>query len=457
MSSDSRHYIFNLETTKIELHFDKAEYDALTAQQKQEIKSAFLWSNRGKCWVSRAKEPNLWRAKQVAAKLGFTAEQREGERLTFAEQLERQAERAEARAERYEQYAANAERRGDQLQKPLERMRGDTAFFTQPIINSPGGRAFANYRERLFDRYRRGFEEYRKSDYFKGRAQTAMGTASQAQYSDPAYLVRRIKECEKDIRAREKNVIRYEEALYAIENGAVKKKYSGEIVTADEVRSWQENELELIEKAMDKQAYLENRLEELGGVQFSKENVKVGYAARIDRWGPVEILSTGPQNVSFKILTGGAKGGVLKAAYAEISEIIKAEERKPDAHPFQVGEQFKAVSRDYSGGFHEVKTTEIVYEIIKASDTTIRLQPIGTDGKAITRKPVKTFSGKWRFSIDDSYGNTFYKEDASKQAERPSALDKLDAAKKAVDKGDAERSTGPAKAEQKPKSHSPEL
>ena len=101
-------YIFNLETTKIELHFEKSEYAALTADQKANLKSAFLWSRTGSCWVSRAKEPNLWWAKQVAAKLGFTEEQREGERLSFSEQVERQAERAERRAELYEQYAENA-------------------------------------------------------------------------------------------------------------------------------------------------------------------------------------------------------------------------------------------------------------------------------------------------------------------------------------------------------------
>jgi len=105
MNPDSKKYIFNLETTKIELHFEKADYTALSEKQKQEIKSAFLWSNKGKSWVSRAKEPNLYRAKQVAEKLGFTAEQREGERLSYGEQLERQAERAEARADRYEGYA----------------------------------------------------------------------------------------------------------------------------------------------------------------------------------------------------------------------------------------------------------------------------------------------------------------------------------------------------------------
>lgn len=441
MAENNRHYIFNLETTKIELHFDKAEYDALPDEQKREIKSAFLFSGKGKCWVSRAKEPNLWRAKQVAAKLGFTAEQREGERLTYGEQLDRQAERAEARADRYEGYAANAAKRGEQLQKPLNAMHGDIAFFTQPNINSSAGRAFTNYRDRLYARYNSGFEEYRKSDYFRGRAQTARETASNAQFSDPAYLDRRIKECKKDIRAREKNVAHYEDTLTAIENGAEKKNYRGEIITADKVTSAIERELELIEKAMDKQGYLENCLDDLGGIRFSKDNIKVGYIVSVKHVEQAEIIGVGPVNVGYKILTGGAAGMTLTATYAEIKEIIKAEEKKAEVHPFQVGERFTAVSRDYGNGIHDVKTTEIVYEIIKASDTTIRLKPLDTDGKAITRKPVKTYSGSWRFSIDDAHGNTFYKsvpviEGAERGGppakESASVLDKLAAAKEAV-------------------------
>lgn len=404
-------YIFNLETTKIELHFDKADYDALTEEQRREIKSAFLWSNKGKCWVSRAKEPNLYRAKQVAKKLGFTEEQREGERLSYSEQLDRQAERAEERAERYEQYASNAEKRGEQLQKPLDSMHGDISFFTQPNINSSAGRAFTNYRERLYARYHKGFEEYRKSSYFKERAQTARETASNAQFSDPAYLDRRIKECKKEIRAREKNIVRYEETLYAIENGAVKKKYSGEPVTAEEVKTWISRELELVEKAMDKQGYLENCLDELGGIRFSKDNIKVGYIVSVKHVEQAEIIGVGPVNVGYKILTGGAAGMTLTATYAEIKEIIKVEEKKPAVHPFKVGEQFTATHREYPDHSMKAVVTETVYEIVKASDTTIQLKPVGSDAKPITRKPLKTYSGKWRFSIDDTYGNTFYKEE----------------------------------------------
>ena len=104
----------------------------MAAEKKDDLKSTFLWSRTGNCWVSRAKEPNLWRAKQIAAKLGFMDKRRRGERLSFSEQVERQAERAEQRVERYEQYAENAARRGAALQQTLDRMRGDIAFFTQP-------------------------------------------------------------------------------------------------------------------------------------------------------------------------------------------------------------------------------------------------------------------------------------------------------------------------------------
>jgi len=402
-------YIFNLETTKIELHFDKSEYDALTEKQKAELKSAFLYT-KDKRWVSRAKEPNLYRPRRIANELGFTEEQREGERISYAEQLGRQADRAEERADRYEQYAENADKRGAQLQKPIDAMRGDTAFFTQPIIaGHAGSRAFANRRVKMFAKYERGFEEYRKSEYFKGRAQTARETAEAGKFKDKAYIDRRIKECKKEIRKRTSNIIRFEEILLALENGEQKKKYNNEPYTVEEVTGWLENEMELIEKAMDKQAYLENCLDELGGVQFSKDNIKVGYIVRLDRWDDVEIISTGPQNVIYKILTGGAAGMTLKAAYAEIKEVIKAAE-SIKKHPFKVGEQFTATRYTYpdENSFKSIMT-EVVYEIIKASDTTIQLRAIGTNEKPITRNPSIGYNDNWAFSIDDRNGNTFYK------------------------------------------------
>jgi len=404
-----KQYIFNLETTKIELHFEKSEYNALTAEQKAGLKSAFLWSRTGSCWVSRAKEPNLWRAKQIAAKLGFTEERRQGERLSFSKQVERQAERAERRAERYEQYAENAERRGAALQQPLNRMHGDIAFFTQPIIaGHAGSQAFARRRERMFAQYEKGFEEYRKSDYFQSRAQTARATADGGKYRDVAYLDRRIKECKKEIKAREKNIIHYEEILFSIENGEKKRKVDGTPVTAEIVNGWIEQELELVEKAMDKQAFLEACVDQCGGIRFSKDNVKIGYHVKVKGDRYAEVIGAGPQNITYRILTGGAKGMVLTAAYAEITEIVQATEQT-ETHPFTVGERFTAEQYIRDGDSLKCERVHIVYEIVKASNKTIQLKPIDRDGKVITRKPRKSYNGDWCFSIDDSYTNTFYK------------------------------------------------
>lgn len=297
------------------------------------------------------------------------------------------------------------------MQKPISDMHGDIAFFTQPNIHSSAGRAFTRQREKMFERYNRGFEEYRKSEYFADRAATARGTASQAQFDDPAYLDRRIKECKKEIRGREKSIIKYEQLLNAIENGEERKNYDGTNITVEAVNSVLERELELVEKAMDKQGYLENCLDKLGGLRFGKDNIKPGYIVKVQRWGQVEVANTGPVNFVFRILSGGAAGSQLQAAYAEIVEIIKAAERKHAPHPFTAGEQFKAINREYlrAGTMCSVPK-EILYVIIKASDTTIQLKPVGTDEKPIIRKPVKTYGGKWRFSIDDTYGNTFYKD-----------------------------------------------
>ena len=404
-------YIFNLETTKIELHFEKSEYDALPEDKKALLKRNFLWSRAGQCWVSRCKEPNLYRAKAAARELGFTEEERQGERLSYGEQVEQRMERAEARADRYDDYAANASGRAAQLQAPLTSMHGDIAFFTQPNINSAAGRTFTNYRERLYARYERGFDEYRKSEYFRSRAATARDTASGGEFQDKGYLDRRIQECEKAIRDRQKTVARYEAILDALDSGEEKNKLDGTPCTAEEVTAWIERELELLEVVMDKLGYLQNCLDELGGITFNQGNIQVGYIVSIGRRDRVEVIGKGPKNITYKILTGGAAGMTLTAAYAEITEIIQADKREAEKHPFEVGERFTAQRVTYDDPrSHKSTVTAVEYEIVKATDTTIRLKEVGTDSKPITRKPRKRWNGAWMFSIDSWHENTFYKE-----------------------------------------------
>jgi hypothetical protein len=393
-------YIFNKETQKLELHFDKAEYMALSEEQKREIKSHFLWSRYAGAWVSRSTNNHYW-ALKVAEKLGLEDGGKVGERLSYAEQLEHKAERAEARAERFIRYAENAEKRGEALQDGLNSHRGDIAFFTQPNINNSAGRAFTNYRDRLYQRYEKGIEEYRKSEYFKSRAAAAQATADMKKLKDAVYLHNRIKECNATIKKLQGHIVGYEEQIHKIQQGEeIYNWITREPLTVERLEECIQERLEKMEYEIDKLAFLENCLSEIGGIQFSRDNIKIGYIVKTKRWGRCEVLSAGPVNVTFKILDGGAAGGCLTEPYAAIVEIIEAKEPavKKVVNPYQVGD---ILTMHY--GMDTKNPVYRAYQVVKTTDTGVKLQQIAVEkgvpvrDRFISDKQVlrKVIQSKW--------------------------------------------------------------
>lgn len=311
-------YLMNAETQKLEMYFDKSEYMDLSEDDKQSIKSNFLFSRRSGAWISRAKYPNTYRAEQVAKKLGLEYEGMQGETISYEEQLERKAERAEARAERYETRAENAERRADALQKPINDMHGDIAFFTQPNINSAGGRAFTSYRNRLFKSYERGIEEFKKSEYYLKAAETARQTAKDTKPTDKGFCMRRIEEAQKDIRKLKKNLEHYEKIKERLENGETIKNYSGEQILLESIIETIERTEMQIETCISKEAYYSVRLDELGGITYNKSNVHIGDKVRLYRSSTIyEVVKVNPKTIYY-----AAFGLTLSAKYAEIKEIV---------------------------------------------------------------------------------------------------------------------------------------
>ena len=397
------YFIRNRETGKLELHFDKADYDDLADDQKREIKGAFLWGRRSGCWISRCKEPNLWRAEKIAKALGLADGGTTGERLSFAEQQERKAEKAERRAERFECAADAAAARGEQLQKPISDMRGDIAFFTQPNINSSAGRAFTRQRERMFAAYESGFKEFNKSAYYRERAAIAHNTAAQKDLQDKGFSGRRIAECETALRKLKKNVERYEGFKQQIEQGTTVQRFNGEPLSLDTVNEWIETTLDRIEAQLDKLGYYQDALDALGGVEFSQENIKPGYIVKVKHFGACRVVSTGPKNITYQT---GVDGVVLTAAYAEIGGIVSAEEKAAEPHPFKVGDTFTC-SR-WNGEKRVAERLE--FRIIRATDKSVTIQT--GDEKPFVRKPSQIAwdkSGKWRLCITDWNDGTVYK------------------------------------------------
>lgn len=318
------YFIVNLETGKIELHFDKATYDGLTDAQKSDIKSNFLWGKKTGCWISRAKEPNLWRARRCAESLGLEDAGKKGERLSFAEQMEQKAERAQRRADRCEARAEAAEQRGEALQKPITDRHGDIAFFTQPNINSSAGRAFTRRRERMFAAFEKGFDELRKSAYWKDRASVARSTAAQSGLQDKGFLGRRIAERESDIRKLKKNILECEAIVQAYERGETPRNHFGEPVNAEAVNRQLEIWLDRLEVKLDELGFYQDCMDKLGGMVFGRHNLKPGDLVYISRWKePVRFLHGGPKNFTYAFTAAHmvyASGKPMQgqAAYAEI-------------------------------------------------------------------------------------------------------------------------------------------
>jgi hypothetical protein len=310
-------YRLNQETQRLELHFEKSEYMALTEAQKAEIKSAFLWSKASGAWVSRSTNSH-WRAEAIAQKLGHSKEEATGERLTYAEQLDRKTEKAEARAERFEEYAGNAADRAKKLQSALEHHRGDIAFFTQPIIaGHSGSRAFKNYRDRLYARFDKGMEEYKKSSYYQDRAATARATADSTKLKDRVYLDNRIKECNKSLKAYQEHIVSYENQLYRINNGEVILSWHDQKpITPERMEECIQERLEKYEYQQDKLDFFEDCLNSLGGIQYSKENVKKGDNVKI-RGSWCRVLSANPTTVRILNSLGW---DWMKYPYAEIQD-----------------------------------------------------------------------------------------------------------------------------------------
>lgn len=386
-------YNRNLETGKLEMHFDKSEYMALTAEQKSEIKSNFLFSRYNSAWVSRCKFPNLHRAEQIAISLGLENEGATGEKLSFEEQQERKAERAKNRAERYDYKSDRAAAEGARLQAPIDRMHGDIAFFTQPNIDTSSGRAFTRQRNRMWESYEKGFDAFRKSDYYAQKAETARQTAANAKAPDKAFCQRRIDEAAASIRKLTKSIDEYNGYMAKIEAGEeVTNKYGWKVdITPESITSNLERWEEIREDELSKLAYYDAMIQAAGGVKFSKENVKPGYLVKLDKAykGVVEVVSTGTKNITYR-----SSGFTLTASYAEITEIVSDKPQEVNL-PFKVDDEYTVDV--WNGETYAPKT----YKVTKINGVKVTVKS-GTDrAKTITARRAFKSDNEWILNIAD--------------------------------------------------------
>ena len=232
------YYVVDKYTGKMELHFEKADYLALPDDIKRDIKSYFLFSRQRGAWISKG-QANTWKPQEIAKSLGFEGKGEVGEKVSFAERMQVKAEKAEAKAERYGDYAHFAKLRQKELQKQFNDLRGDIAFLTQP------GR-FA-WRDKIVARYERGFEEASKAQHFEEEAERLLRVSTQAQLQSPRYLNNRIEQGEAELRRIERNAKEYQNLEREIpENLSIR-----------------------AEDELDKLMFYKKALDDLGGIAYS--------------------------------------------------------------------------------------------------------------------------------------------------------------------------------------------
>lgn len=91
---------------------------------------------------------------------------------TIEKLRERAQEVADMKADRLLERAAKRREKAAILQEPINSKHGDIAFFTQPNIDSSSGRAFTRQRERMYEKYHKGFELENEAEELESRAES---------------------------------------------------------------------------------------------------------------------------------------------------------------------------------------------------------------------------------------------------------------------------------------------
>lgn len=209
-----------------------------------------------------------------------------------------------------------------------------------------------------------------------------------------------MKDAEKNIRAIQKNLEGYRARLERIRNGEQQTRFDGTVIEQSEIERWIEDAEERLESEISRLCYYQSCIDELGGVQYSRENIKPGYKVKLKRYGVCEVLSTGPKNIVYEILSGGAEGFTGRAAYAEILEVTSSEEKAKPTHPFKVGDTI-VVEAIRDNGF--VRET---LEVIKTTKLTVTMKNQAT-GAIICKTPKIRWTrdgNKWALFFTNTDG-----------------------------------------------------
>lgn len=270
------HYTKNLETGRLELHFEKAHYQALPAEAKANLKRVCLWSGAAGAWVSRSTKSH-WQAEALAKELGLTDAGAVGEKLTMAEKVEAVAERAEARAERADARADKADAESAARHKAADAIASFIPFGQPILVGHHSEKRHRRDLEKIDGHMRKAIDAGEKAKHYERRAETARETAEGKQYGNPAFLGRRIAEQEAELRGTQRRIAEVCDRQHG---------------TGPEVLDWLDRLEASAAETEDKLGFYRHCLEKCDLPTFSRETLKGKTAVKVrGQWYPIVKLN----------------------------------------------------------------------------------------------------------------------------------------------------------------------
>ena len=187
---------------KLEVYFNYDKYKNLPEAEKKFIKSNFLWSRGKGAWISKASHPAQvqYLSNRLINELKLRSKGRE-KRMTFQEERDKERSKSEYKVQVYDRRAQSAEARGEALQSEFDKLRQDWSWLTQPVIRGHrGSEAFGKQRQRIIDRYSKGFQEFDKAKYYKAAKEYQENSLQNPELKNIDYIRKKIKEVEKLIK-----------------------------------------------------------------------------------------------------------------------------------------------------------------------------------------------------------------------------------------------------------------
>jgi len=274
-------FIRNLEDDKLEIHFTKAEYMQMDSAKKDFIKRSCLFSGSRSCWRSRGKLASSGRIIDWLKANGFEDAGSEGMKLSYADQVEREQEKAAERADRMADRSRKADQESDSRFNAAHKL-GSMIPMGQPIlVGHHSEKMHRRHIEKIDNNMRKACEAKDKAAYYSGRLEAAQLTAEGRKYKNAGYLSNRIKECNARIKECERGL---QGKSYV---------YSEAKPISEERRAYW---LAQMAEAQDKLEYMQWCLSQIGNV-FDKESLAGKTKVKIGgRWR--ELVRANPTTVS---------------------------------------------------------------------------------------------------------------------------------------------------------------